>query len=130
MGDDSIIYINLVSPCVCDGGFGGWGKGKAGEAAGHRGGASTGGGELDGCIMHQVHTSRNLMAMIRETSAQLFQYVVNVMHYLEMRLIPHKRWGKETYRCIKGSYKQSKELGPRSLHEGQVKGRKLVPKDQ
>jgi len=28
-----IIYINSVSLCVCDGGFGGWGKGEAGEAA-------------------------------------------------------------------------------------------------
>jgi hypothetical protein len=28
------LYINSVSLCVCDGGFGGWGKGEAGEAAG------------------------------------------------------------------------------------------------
>jgi hypothetical protein len=69
------------------------------------------------------------MEMIRATSAQLLEYVINAMHYLEMRLIPHMRWGRETCRCIKGSYKQSKELGPRSLHEGHVKGRKLVPKD-
>ncbi len=26
--------INPISLCVCDGGFGGWGKGEAGEAAG------------------------------------------------------------------------------------------------
>jgi hypothetical protein len=31
--DETIIYINSVSLCVCDGGFGGWGKGEAGEAA-------------------------------------------------------------------------------------------------
>ncbi len=30
-----IIYINSVSLCVCDGGFGGWGKGEVGEATGH-----------------------------------------------------------------------------------------------
>jgi hypothetical protein len=30
----TIIYINSVSLCVCDGGFGGWGKGEAGEATG------------------------------------------------------------------------------------------------
>ncbi len=29
-----IIYINSVNLCVCDGGFGGWGKGEAGEATG------------------------------------------------------------------------------------------------
>ncbi len=29
-----IIYINSVSPYVCDGGFGGWGKGEAGEVVG------------------------------------------------------------------------------------------------
>jgi hypothetical protein len=29
-----IIYINSVSFSVCDGGFGGWGKGEAGEATG------------------------------------------------------------------------------------------------
>jgi hypothetical protein len=29
-----IIYINSVSFCVCDGGFGGWGKGEVGEATG------------------------------------------------------------------------------------------------
>jgi hypothetical protein len=29
-----IIYINSRSLCVCDGGFGGWGKGEAGEATG------------------------------------------------------------------------------------------------
>ncbi len=42
---------------VCDGGFGGWGKGELGEARGG-GGASRGGeggGELDECIMHWVH---------------------------------------------------------------------------
>jgi hypothetical protein len=33
-----IIYINLVSLCVCDGGFGGWGKGEAGEATGEKSG--------------------------------------------------------------------------------------------
>jgi hypothetical protein len=31
-----IIYINLVSFCFCDGGFGGWGKGEAGEAMGEK----------------------------------------------------------------------------------------------
>jgi hypothetical protein len=29
-----IIYINSINVSVCDGGFGGWGKGEAGEAAG------------------------------------------------------------------------------------------------
>jgi len=29
-----IIYINSISLCVCDGGFGGWGKGEACEVAG------------------------------------------------------------------------------------------------
>jgi hypothetical protein len=29
------IYINSVSLYVCDGGFGGWGKGEAGEATGN-----------------------------------------------------------------------------------------------
>jgi hypothetical protein len=33
-----IIYINLVSLCVCDGGFGGWRKGEASEAAGEKSG--------------------------------------------------------------------------------------------
>jgi hypothetical protein len=43
MSNFLIIYINSVNPYVCGGGFGGWGKGEASEAAGH-GGASTGGG--------------------------------------------------------------------------------------
>jgi hypothetical protein len=30
-----IIYINSVSLSVCDEGFGGWGKGEAGEVAGN-----------------------------------------------------------------------------------------------
>ncbi len=48
--------------------FGGWGKGEPGETQGGGGasrvGASMGGegpgeGKLDGCIMHQGHTSNN-----------------------------------------------------------------------
>jgi len=31
-----IIYINSISLSICDGGFGGWGKGEAGEVAGER----------------------------------------------------------------------------------------------
>jgi len=50
--------------------FGGWGKGEPGEAQGKggqqggrgpagggTGGEGLGGGELEGCIMHRVHTS-------------------------------------------------------------------------
>jgi hypothetical protein len=33
-----LVYINLVSLCVCDEGFGGWGKGEAGEAASEKSG--------------------------------------------------------------------------------------------
>jgi len=29
-----LVYINSVSLCVCDEGFGGWGKGAAGEKLG------------------------------------------------------------------------------------------------
>jgi len=32
------LYINSVSFCVCDKGFGGWGKGEAGEAVGEKSG--------------------------------------------------------------------------------------------
>jgi hypothetical protein len=50
--------------------FGGWGKGEPGETrgwgsqhgpggGGATGGEGPGGGELDGCIMHRVHTSVN-----------------------------------------------------------------------
>jgi hypothetical protein len=31
--DFHILYINSLRPFVCDGGFGGWGKGEANEAA-------------------------------------------------------------------------------------------------
>ncbi len=30
------IYINSISLCVCDEGFGGWGKGEASEATGEK----------------------------------------------------------------------------------------------
>jgi hypothetical protein len=33
-GNSRIIYINSLRPSVCDGSFGGWGKGQGGEAAG------------------------------------------------------------------------------------------------
>jgi hypothetical protein len=39
----SWVMNSHLSPCVCDEGFGGWGKGEAGEAAGHGGGARAGG---------------------------------------------------------------------------------------
>jgi len=32
------IYINSISLCVCDEGFGGWGKGEASEAMGEKSG--------------------------------------------------------------------------------------------
>jgi len=34
----NIIYINLLSLCVCDGGFEGWGKEEAGETVGENSG--------------------------------------------------------------------------------------------
>jgi hypothetical protein len=62
------IHSNLLykfSKSVCDGRFGGWGKGGVGEAAGHRGARHGRGrtrrGELEGCIIHRVHTSYNEM---------------------------------------------------------------------
>jgi hypothetical protein len=73
MNKPIIIYINSDNLSVCDGGFGGWGRErpvkqrvtKLGNGARgvdeirYRSGQweGSGGGELDGCIMHRVHTS-------------------------------------------------------------------------
>jgi len=35
------------------------------------------------------------MVMICATNAQPLEYAINAMHYVEMRLIPHKRWGEK-----------------------------------
>lgn len=42
------------------------------------------------------------MAMICATSAQLLEYVVNATHCLEMKLIPHKRWGVKPVDALRG----------------------------
>jgi hypothetical protein len=55
--EDSSSHYPFLVEC-----FGGWGKGEPGEAQGWGGGGTggegPGGGELDGCIMHRVHTSK------------------------------------------------------------------------
>ncbi len=51
------------------------------------------------------------MAMICATNAQLLEYVVNAMHYVEMRLIPHKRWGDKLVNALKGPISNPKNLG-------------------
>lgn len=40
--------------------------------------------------------------MICATSAQLLEYVVNATHCLEMKLIPHKRWGVKPVDALRG----------------------------
>jgi hypothetical protein len=53
-----VIPLAPVLPVEC---FGGLGKGEPGEARGGAwGGQGLGEGELDGCIMHRVHTSIDL----------------------------------------------------------------------
>lgn len=51
------------------------------------------------------------MAMTCATNAQLLEYVVNAMHYVEMRLIPHKRWGEKRVDAFKGPISNPKNLG-------------------
>lgn len=50
------------------------------------------------------------MAMTCATNAQLLEYVVNAMHYVEMRLIPHKRWGEKRVDALKGPISNPKNL--------------------
>ncbi len=59
----------------------GVGTGEAGEAAG-RGGEGTSGGELDGCIMHQVHTSiLKLQCLSIYLLLPSFIYCLSVYYY-------------------------------------------------
>jgi hypothetical protein len=77
VGDNqqSYILIQLVLVCVCDGGFGGWGRerpvkqrvtgGRAGkDRARGAGTRQDRAGELNGCIMHRVHTSSKIFHQV------------------------------------------------------------------
>jgi hypothetical protein len=66
-GHPLVIYINLVSLCVCDGGFGGWEKGEAGEVAGDFFRISVN----SVCLSIEVRKPRSRMSVCRGPETQI-----------------------------------------------------------